>query len=304
MLIPQQTPVLQQINESFLAEREVILYLKREDLIHPLVSGNKWRKLKYNLLEAKKSDYSKILTFGGAYSNHIHATAAAANYEGFESIGIIRREENLPLNETLQFATDQGMKLHYVSRSEYRNKTESDFLENLKNRFGDFYHIPEGGSNALAVEGCMEIKESIDQNYQVICSPVGTGGTLAGLIASHDQTVDILGFSALKGEGFLDQEVNNLLSSRTIKSKWKINYDYHFGGYAKIKPELIEFINVFHSKHEIALDPIYTGKMMFGLYDLISKGDFEKGTTIIALHTGGLQGIKGIEGRYHIKLPK
>ena len=306
MFVPDQKPILQQIKETFLVEKGITLYLKREDLIHSTISGNKWRKLKYNLDAAKKSGYSKILTFGGAYSNHIYATAAAAWETHFEAIGIIRGEETLPLNDTLQFAIDQGMKLHYLSRSEYRQKDDPRFIDKLKEQFGDPYLIPEGGSNLLAVKGCAEICYDIDIPYNVICSPVGTGGTLAGLIASHDENTQVLGFSALKGEGFLEESIKKLLSAYqgNKNNHWKINYDYHFGGYAKIRPELIDFICFFHQQHDILLDPIYTGKMLFGLYDLIQKDYFKKASVIIALHTGGLQGIKGIEQRYGIKLQK
>ncbi len=304
MLTPYQSPILQQIKEPFLAEKGINLYLKREDLIHPTVSGNKWRKLKYNLTEAKSTGHTKILTFGGAYSNHIYATAAAARESGFEAIGIIRGEETLPLNDTLAFAKSQEMKLHYISRSVYRQKGEVWFIEKLKEQFGEFYLIPEGGSNSLAVKGCIEIKEDIDIVYDVICTPVGTGGTLAGLITSHNEDIEVLGFSALKGEGFIEKEVRKLLTGYRDNNNWKINSKYHFGGYAKIKPELVQFISSFHQKHGAVLDPIYTGKMMFGLYDMIDQGTFQQGTTIVALHTGGLQGIKGIEQRYGIKLPK
>lgn len=304
MLTPQQKSILQQIREPFLVEKGIELYLKREDLIHASVSGNKWRKLKYNLIDAKIESLTKLLTFGGAYSNHIYATAVAAQETGFEAIGIIRGEETLPLNDTLQFAVDRGMKLHYISRSKYRQKDEGWFIDKLREQFGEFYLIPEGGSNALAVKGCTEIAQDIDIDYDMICSPVGTGGTLAGLIASHHEHTQVLGFSALKSENFLEIDVKKLLTDYKVDSPWKINAEYHFGGYAKIKPELIEFINLFYEIHQIVLDPIYTGKMMFGLYDMIVKGAFERGMTIIALHTGGIQGIKGIEQRYGVILPK
>jgi len=304
VLKAHQSPILQEIKEPCLTKHGVTLYLKREDLIHPTVSGNKWRKLKYNLIEATNGDHSKILTFGGAYSNHIYATAAAAKEAGLASIGIIRGEETLPLNDTLQFAYDQGMQLHYVSRSDYRLKEEDSFLNKLKDQFGECYLIPEGGSNTLAVKGCAEITEDIDLSYDLICSAVGTGGTLAGLIASHDSSVSVLGFSALKGEHFLEQEVLRLLKGYSANPQWEIVTEYHFGGYAKIKLGLIEFINSFYQKHQIVLDPIYTGKMMYGLYDLIRKGKIARGTSIVALHTGGLQGIKGIAERYGVSLPK
>lgn len=301
MLYQQGKAILQEIKGDFFEKKNIRLFLKREDLLHDKVSGNKWRKLKYNLLAAKEQEYTTLLTFGGAYSNHIYAAAAAANEVGFKSIGVIRGERIEPLNATLSFAEQMGMQLHFVSRTLYREKRESYFIENLHNEFGDFYLIPEGGSNNLAVKGCTEIANDIDIPFDYLCTPVGTGGTMAGLIASLP-TSKILGFPALKGD-FLNNEVVTLLQDYGCKNidNWEINTQYHFGGYAKIKPELIDFINTFKRKNNIQLDPIYTGKMMFGIYDLIAQDYFKNESTIVALHTGGLQGLEGIKERYGIE---
>ncbi len=281
----------------------IALYIKREDLIHPLVSGNKWRKLKYNLLEARRSGYDRIITFGGAFSNHIHATAAAASLGGFKSTGVIRGEIVQPLNPTLQQAVDWGMELVPIDRERYRKKTDHRFLERLKSQVGDGYIIPEGGTNLLAIKGCREMT-LIDETFDYWCLSCGTGGTMAGLLSGLGRESTVLGFPALKGGMFLKKEINSLLEAAEItpQVKWQLIPDYHFGGYARITRELLNFIVDFRNDYGILLDPVYTGKMMYGLTDLIKMGFFPANSRILALHTGGLQGITGIEKKYGIKL--
>jgi 1-aminocyclopropane-1-carboxylate deaminase/D-cysteine desulfhydrase-like pyridoxal-dependent ACC family enzyme len=291
-----QTPTIE-IKDDLLREKGIKLFIKREDLIHPIVSGNKWRKLKYNLIEASRLGHDCLLTFGGAYSNHIAAVAGAGKEAGFNTIGIIRGEEHLPLNPTLAFATECGMKLIYIDRTAYRNKDQPEFITQLKKEHAPFYLIPEGGTNELAIQGCEEIVSDIEAPFDVLCCPVGTGGTITGLISGLDGAKQVLGFSALKGD-FLRSDVKSLLEKyRKPYSNWKINTDYHFGGYAKLKTELIDFILAFESKHKIPLEPIYTGKMMFGIMDMVKKNQFQPGTTILAIHTGGLQGNAGFDFR-------
>jgi len=271
---------------------EITLHLKREDLIHPFVSGNKFRKLKYNLLKAKEEKKTKLLTFGGAFSNHIAAVAYAGKENKLETIGIIRGDElesQISENPTLQFAQDCGMQFEFVSREEYHNKTNDFFIENLKNRYGDFYLIPEGGANSLAVKGCEEILTEEDSQFSHICCSIGTGGTISGLINSAHLDQKIIGFPSLKGD-FLSDDIRKFAEN----SNWDLVADYHFGGYGKINEELVRFINDFYHLTKIPLDPIYTGKMMFGIVDLIQKGYFPNGAKIMAIHTGGLQGIKGM----------
>lgn len=288
------TPIVP-IRDSLLAEKGVELLIKREDLNHPIISGNKWRKLKYNLLEAKKQGYSKLLTFGGAFSNHIYATAGAGKEFGFETIGIIRGEEHLPLNPTLSFAIASGMHLEYMDRATYRSKSAPEVINLLKQQFGDFYLIPEGGTNSLAIQGCEEIIPEIEVDFDYLCCPVGTGGTMAGLISGLDGRSKVIGFSSLKGD-FLTAEVANLLKESDMDyDNWSVNTAYHFGGYARTKPALLEFMNGFEKRHQIPLDPVYTAKMMFGIYDLAQSGFFPTGTRIIAVHTGGLQGKAGFD---------
>ena len=268
------------------------LVIKREDQLHPDISGNKLRKLKYNILEAKRLNKTTLLTFGGAYSNHIAAVAALGKEYGFKTIGIIRGEElvnKVSINATLSFAKSCGMFFYFISRAEYRKKNELFFLENLKSIYGDFYLLPEGGTNDFAVKGCAEILTNKDTSFDYVCSSVGTGGTLAGLIMSSNSLQTVIGFSALKGT-FQTSYINKF----TRKKNYRILDDYCFGGYAKINAELIEFINDFKNKTAVSLDPIYTGKMIFGIFDLINKGYFKENSTILAVHTGGLQGINGM----------
>ena len=287
MLRYTPTPV-QELHHPILEKAGVRLLIRREDLNHPFVSGNKWWKLKNNLEEAAHVGKKTLLTFGGAYSNHIFATAAAAHELGFESIGIIRGEETLPLNHTLSFALRMGMKLQYVSREQYKNKTEAEFIDRLHQQFGDFYLIPEGGTNALAVKGCEEFAKTLGHNFDYVCCSVGTGGTLAGLINGLPKNKTILGFSSLKGGGFLSTEVNRWLSVQS--DTWSIITDYHFGGYGKITDELISFQESFAATHSIMLDLIYGSRMMYGIFNLVQKDFFKAGSTILAIHTGGLQG--------------
>ncbi|KAA5826197.1 1-aminocyclopropane-1-carboxylate deaminase/D-cysteine desulfhydrase [Algibacter amylolyticus] len=275
-----------------LPNKLVELYIKREDAIHPFVSGNKYRKLKYNLLEAKKHNYDTMLTFGGAFSNHIAAVAAAGKGSGLKTIGVIRGEElaeKVASNATLSFAKANGMDFKFVSRETYRSKTNPEFLEALKKEFGSFYHIPEGGTNAFAIKGCEEILTPEDSKFNYICTAVGTGGTISGLINCLKPSQQVLGFPALKGD-FLKEDISKFAN----KSNWELITDYHFGGYAKINEALIAFINTFKQDYGIALDPVYTGKMLFGILDLIEKGYFPEGSKILAIHTGGLQGIAGM----------
>lgn len=266
----------------------VQLTVKRLDLIHPQISGNKFYKLKYNLLEAQCLGFKRVLTFGGAYSNHIAATAYAAKLFGFESIGIIRGEElaNKPLNQTLYTAQQHAMQLHFVSRENYKKKQEVDFLTQLQNQFPDCYIIPEGGTNALALQGTQEILSPYDQeHFDIVCCAVGTGGTIAGLIEASSKSQLILGFSALKGD-FLTQQVR----SHTQKNNWRITDDYCFGGYAKTQPALLDFIQQFEQRQQIPLEPIYTGKMLYGIFAQLKQNYFAKHSRILMIHSGGLQG--------------
>lgn len=287
------------IQEILLNSTSVKLFIKREDLIHPFVSGNKFRKLKYNLLEAKKLNKTSLVTFGGAYSNHIAAVAFAGKQNGFKTIGIIRGEElvsKISENPTLQFCQDNGMKFVFVSREEYRLKETEEFLDTIKKDFENSYLIPEGGTNDLAIKGCEEILNQEDGIYNFVCCSIGTGGTISGLINNSFENQKILGFPALKGD-FIKKDICKFAKNEN----WELISDYHFGGYAKVSDELIEFINDFYKKYAIPLDPIYTGKMVFGVIDLINKNYFPENSKILLIHTGGLQGVQGMNVKLNSK---
>lgn len=275
------------------------LLMKRDDLIHEHISGNKWRKLKYNLRTAAELSHHTILTFGGTYSNHIAATAFAAQKAGLSTIGVIRGEDDAS-NPTLKFARENGMQLHFVSRKDYRRKADDDFMDLLEKQFGRFFLVPEGGANGLGVRGCAEILPEVEEDFDIVCCAAGTGTTLAGLALTLKENQKLIGFPALKGGDYLKDEVGWLARESNLKHgtlNLELITDYHFGGYAKMKAELHDFILRFKERTGIPLDPIYTGKMMFGIYDLIEKGNFVAGNTVLAVHTGGLQGWKGMQHR-------
>lgn len=286
---------LQLIDDKWLHEKDIQLYLKRDDLLHPQVQGNKWRKLKYNLIRAQQLGKDTLLTFGGPYSNHIYATAAAAKLFGFKSIGIIRGEEPKEPSHTLRFAANQGMQLQYVDRTTYRGKDDAAYLQQLQTQHPNAYIVPEGGTNQYALQGVAELVDELDVPFHYLCSACGTGGTLAGLVAGLKGEKQVVGFSALKGYDNLTSHIDGLVQQYEGKSyrNYEIHFQYHFGGYAKVKPELIDFIKAFKAQHGIQLEPVYTGKMMYGIYDLIKRNYFPKGSTIVAVHTGGLQGLNG-----------
>ena len=284
---------MKSLNQKIVLENSnITLYIKREDQIHPYISGNKYRKLKYNLHKAKAAKKDTLLTFGGAFSNHILAVAVAGKEQKFKTIGIIRGEElifKVNENPTLQKAQEFGMQFEFVDRETYSAKSEDSYLEKLKQKFGDFYLIPEGGTNELAVKGCEEILCEEDLEFDYICCAVGTGGTISGIINCSKSSQQVLGFPALKGD-FLYEDISKFAK----RDNWKLITDYHFEGYGKVTTELISFINDFKNKYYIPLDPIYTGKMVFGVIDLIQKNYFPNDSKILLIHTGGLQGIQGI----------
>jgi 1-aminocyclopropane-1-carboxylate deaminase len=278
---------IQEIQTSWSKTADIQLFIKRDDLIHSVISGNKFRKLKYNLLEAKKLGKTKILTFGGSYSNHIHATAYACREFGFESVGIIRGEEEKTWSKTLIDAQKWGMKLLFISRGEYRDKYNPLILNKLIEDLTEYYLIPEGGANDLGAKGCGEIIAELNTDFDFICTAAGTGTTAKGLIENTHPNTEIIVFSALKGD-FLRDEISNSLIKKT--KKWQLQTDYHFGGYAKTTPSLFDFMAEFEQETAIKLDQVYTAKMLFGLKDLVLKNVFLPNTKILCLHTGGLQG--------------
>lgn len=279
---------LQRLHDELFDNRGIHVWAKRDDLIHPEIPGNKWRKLKYNLAEARRQDSNTLLTFGGAYSNHIRATAAAGLYECISTIGIIRGEEHLPLNPSLAYAVDQGMRLSYIDRTTYRRKMQPDVIDSLRRRFGPFYLLPEGGTNELAVRGCAEIPGEIDIDFDMICCPCGTGGTLAGIAGGLKSGKTAIGFSSLKGGEFLAEEVANLQRRTfgTTSDNWEINHDFHFGGFAKRGARLDAFIADFFRRQGFILEWVYVAKMMYGIYALIEQSAIRPGSRVVVVITG------------------
>ncbi|MBN3891078.1 MAG: 1-aminocyclopropane-1-carboxylate deaminase/D-cysteine desulfhydrase [Nostoc sp. JL31] len=299
-------PPIQQINSKIARHAGVDLYVLRLDLMHPWVNGNKWFKLKYNLLEAKEKNFTTLLTFGGAYSNHIYATAAAGNLFGFRTIGVIRGEERLPLNPTLSFAVQQGMQLVYLNREMYRQRNTPALEEYLQQRFGEVFIIPEGGSNLNGVRGCIEIVGSTIA-FDRICVACGTATTLAGIALSLNAGQRAIAFPVLKNGAFLAQEIESLLTNYLASdlptpynspASLELVCDYHFGGYAKVNDELLLFSQQFTQEHGVPLDYVYTAKMFYGVMDLLQQGFFSRGDSLLLVHTGGLQGNAGIEERF------
>ncbi|GII83933.1 1-aminocyclopropane-1-carboxylate deaminase [Sphaerisporangium siamense] len=267
------------------------LFLKRDDLIHPGLPGNKWRKLRDNLAEAARRGEDTLLTFGGAYSGHIRATAAAGRLFGFATIGVIRGEEHLPLNPSLAYAAAQGMRLTYMDRTTYRAKHTPEVIARLRAEHGRFHLIPEGGSNARAVRGCAELPAEIEAQgvaFDVICCAAGTGGTLAGIAAGLPPARRALGFSALKGGEFLAGEVERLRREAfgASSDNYGLECGFHFGGYARRTPELDAFAADFAARHGRVLEPVYVAKMMYGVFALAARGAFAPGTRIVAVVTG------------------
>lgn len=304
MLHPQ--PIrFDQLTHPLLDQKQVVIQVMRLDQVHQAVSGNKFFKLKHNLKEALAQNHKQVLTFGGAYSNHIYATAAAAREVGLNSVGIIRGELHDEQNPTLIYARTAGMILQGIPREQYREKNNSTFLENLRKRFGEFYLIPEGGTNSLAIRGTREILSSAEFDFSHLLTPIGTGGTFAGVAAAIFPHQKLLGISALKGER-IREELDDLLKGERIHSRGilEIMTQYHHGGYAKWTKELIDFIHWFWNLFGIPLDPIYTGKMTFACWDLLEKNYFPPGSRILLIHTGGLQGNLGFTQRTGVILPK
>lgn len=295
-------PFLQEIHEPAAAARGVRLLLWRDDLVSPELPGNKARKLKYNLLEARRRGHTRLLTFGGAYSNHLAAVAAAGRLHGLATVGLVRGEESRLLNPTLARCAADGMALHYLGRPAYRRRAAPGFLAEMQQQFGPAYLLPEGGTNALALPGVAELTAEIRQQvaFDALAVAVGTGGTLAGLLTGLAGAERALGVAALKNGGFLRTDIDALTRAATgqVFADYALATDYHFGGYAKYSADLLAFIRQFEARHGVLLDPIYTGKLLFGVLDLIGKGHFAPGSTVVAIHTGGLQAWAGWGARF------
>lgn len=284
--------ILTKLGDSLLDEYQIELWIKRDDLLHPIISGNKWRKLKYSLDHALSLGSDTLISMGGTYSNHLHALAYAGKILGLKTKAFIRGEQPTTLTSTLIDIQNWGMELSFVSRSDYKLLRQYKNCHDLPALKRSQYWVPEGGAQILALKGVAELINEIDITYDILCVPCGTGATLAGIINAAPDKASILGFAALKNAAFLESDVASLLP-KISSENWKVNLDYHFGGFAKKSTELLDFISNFEDKTGIPLESVYTGKMLFGIYDLITKHTFKPGQRIIAIHTGGLQGKRG-----------
>ncbi|MCO7189333.1 MULTISPECIES: pyridoxal-phosphate dependent enzyme [unclassified Pseudoalteromonas] len=287
---------LQQIRAPELDTAGVSLQIKRDDLLHPTIQGNKWRKLKYNLKAMAQENKRALVTFSGPFSNHLYATAMACKQFNIHGHAVIRGPELDLNNPTIRLAHACGMALHAVSRKEYRRRNEPDYLAQIERQFPDAFVIPEGGSNHFALAGCKELALSLpDSDY--VCCAVGSGGTLAGILEGLSPDCQLLGVAVLKGAQYLRDEVIRLNPQAATRANWQLLCDHHDGGYGKFSAPLWQFCLRMRREHSLPLEPIYTGKLMFALWQLIGQGYFPRGSRIIAIHSGGLQGLDGLRYR-------
>lgn len=308
MQVNVPSPV-EKVFHPLLKENGVSLYVKREDKIHPLLSGNKWRKLKYNLKQIMERDDCKgVITFGGAFSNHIYSFAHACRLYQIKGVAIIRGDQMDKENPTLQAVKAAGVDMHFVSREEYRSRGDINYWDKWKQIYPGFNIVPEGGSNDLALKGLKELAVEISEqgfNDHRIAVAFGTGCTASGIVKylrqNGENIVEV--YPALKG-GFVEKSIRQWVNNDKKMKSVHIVSDYHFGGYAKVKPPLVEFINDFYTITSIPLDPIYNGKLVYGLMDRVAKGYYSRGSKLLWVHTGGLQGVVGFnyrwKGKYHL----
>ena len=267
------------------------LFIKREDLIHDIVSGNKWRKLNYNFKYIKEKKIKKILSFGGAYSNHLHALSWLAKKNNIKSFGLVRGCKLSIENSTLSFCKKNKMDLFFLDRSTYRNnKYNNPIFKKIIKSEENIFVIPEGGFNEFGIKGCEEIMNEVNEHYDIICCSIGSGCTAVGIIKSLKFNQSFLGFSSFKN----NSQIKNIISEKVKTMNWEINSEYNFGGFGQVNDELKKFIKDFKNTYAIMLDPIYTSKLFFGLFDMISKNKLPKDSRILVLHTGGLQGLQGV----------
>ena len=291
LLTQQLSPSpLQQIFDVEFARQGLELWIKRDDLLHPIISGNKWRKLKYCLNHALSLNADCIVSMGGAYSNHCHALAFAGKALGLKTVAYIRGEQPALFNPTLLDLQKWQMALRFVSREDYRQLRQYKQHDSLPALQAGQYWLPEGGASEMALQGVGEIIDEIALKFDYLATACGTGTTLTGLINKIPASSQLLGVAAIKNGGYLIDEIQQLVNRPT--DNWQLLLDYHQGGFAKTSPELLAFIARFQQQHGIALEPVYTGKLLFAIYDLMRQGYFAKGQRLVVLHTGGLQGSR------------
>lgn len=290
-LNPPEVP-LSVIDSELYRRAGIQVGILRLDLIHPEISGNKWFKLKHNLASLPAG--SRVISFGGAYSNHIHALAFAGRQQGLKTVGVIRGEESSAENPSLSDARKWGMELVFVSREQFRNRHDKVWLADLARKYDGGVIVPEGGSNANAVKGAAEIVELLPPDTDVVVLPVGTGGTLAGVVSAFGGSV--IGVPVLKGADFLYEDVKTLLSGSGLNEQadWMLDLDGHFGGYGRLKPEVASFKMLFEQRYGVELDCVYTAKMVLAFNYRVVRGLVPEGSRIVLLHTGGIQGNRGM----------
>ena len=283
------------LQDSLFRKRCLDVRMARLDLVHPEVSGNKWFKLKYNLIHAQQHGVNRVVSFGGPFSNHIHALAWAGRQLGIETVGVIRGE---PVsNHTLSDAARWGMQLVFVNRKEYRERYSAEYCQRLSEQFGAMV-IPEGGSNTLAVQGVAEVVPTLTMDRQspdVICVATGTGGTIAGVIAGAGPSVRVEGYPVLKGASFLRDDIKRLLPTISGLSSWELDLEAHYGGYGKVSSEHLALWRELEERFATPLDPIYTSKMLRRFLERVEAGCYLPQSKILLLHTGGLQGARSFE---------
>lgn len=292
---------VQRVEHKVFTDAGIDVVVRRDDLIDPQLSGNKFYKLFFNLRAAREQGFTRLLSFGGAYSNHLHALAAAGHRYGFNTLGVVRGERPAQLSPTLGDAEAWGMQLVFISRADYLHKSEPELLAELQSRYGGFYLIPEGGANLAGARGMQLLGHALEQqlkgDYTAVCMACGTGTSVAGLAAGIDSTKLALGFSVLKGEGGLGDVISTTyrqLCASDTTANWRLISGFHAGGYGKKHPEyLTQFWQSFERTSGIPLDPVYTLKLFWGIDSLARQGYWPPGSRIVAIHSGGLQGRRG-----------
>ncbi len=293
-----QVPI-EPFNHPLLLQHDVSIFIKRDDLLHSVVSGNKLYKLMLNLEQFKREDKKTLITFGGAYSNHLHATAFMGRRLGIQTVAIVRGEQLVPLNPTLKDCTDWGMIIEPVSRGLYRQKHQAPEIQSIIDKYPSPYVVPEGGANRLGVLGAAKMLDDVDQeSLDIVVVACGTGVTMAGLISGCEPHVRVIGFPALKAEKWMGDEVRGWLGVITCaNNNWALQHGFHFGGYGKTKPDLLEFMGDMEAGYNLLLDPIYTGKAFYGLLKMIENGEIARGSNVLFIHSGGLQGRRGLSAK-------
>ena len=296
-IIDEGIVLIQSLNKEWHEGKVTSVDMLRLDLLHPVISGNKWYKLKKNIEYALSQQFKSVLTFGGAYSNHLVATAAATQQANLHSIGIVRgNPRDMELTKTLLDCKRLGMELHFVSREEYNKKNDPDWLKKLAEKFSEAFIVPEGGANEYGRFGSAEIKKFVSRDYTHVAVSVGTGTTMIGLRNALPVSQKLLGFVPMKNGTYLKEYISNHLLPEK-NDNWQLFDVWHFGGFGKWNNELIHFMNSFYVQNNIALDIVYTSKMMYGIKELIQKNFFDQNAKIICIHTGGGQGNVSIKDK-------